>query len=186
MRRERKRRLLACLLVTLFIMIQTIRHMFEGVRPFDWLMLFIEIAVVGLILYEIIADALRRRAEARRERFIHEQIIALTQRLTKGKRLHGGVPNTTTCNPQTAERMDNVWIEQVGMWITDTEKFLSSRSPRASAEFMALIDSGPVNLYVGNTPHGYFLRKESAEWYGNLTIHLENLQRIMSTPEAYF
>jgi hypothetical protein len=108
------------------------------------------------------------------------------QRLTKGERLHGGVPNTTASNQQTAERTNGVWIEQVRAWITDTNALLSSRSPKASAEFMALADAGHVNLYVGNAPHGFFLRREAAEWYMNLTIHLENLRRILSTPEAYF
>ena len=47
-------------------MCNTIRHMFENVRPFDWLMLAIEVAVLFAILYEIIMEGVHRRADARR------------------------------------------------------------------------------------------------------------------------
>jgi hypothetical protein len=53
----RRVRLLIFLVLTLFAMGNTVAHMFTEVRPFDWLMFAIEVAIVILILYEIIADA---------------------------------------------------------------------------------------------------------------------------------
>lgn len=91
-----------------------------------------------------------------------------------------------TCNLQTAQNINGIWIAKVRAWITDTDAFISTNSQKASAEFMCLADAGHVSLYIGNAPHGYILKNETAEWYAKLTIHLENLRRILSTPEAYF
>jgi hypothetical protein len=157
--------------------------LFGDYGPLDRLL---EMTVVALILYEIIAEVIRRRAEARHKLFIHEQTLALMQRLTKGERLHGGVPNTTNSNQQVADRDNGVWIEQVREWVAGTNSVLSAHSPKASSEFMSLADAGHVNLYVGNAPHGFYLRGESAGWYKALAIHLENLRRIVGTPEAYY
>jgi hypothetical protein len=38
--------------------------MFDGVKPFDWLMLGIEVAVLIAIVYEIAVSHLRHRVEA--------------------------------------------------------------------------------------------------------------------------
>lgn len=161
-----------------------LRHwLFGEYGPFDRL---VELAVLAAILYEIIAEVVRRRAEAKHKRFINQQILGLTQRLTKGERIHGGVPNTTASNEQSAGRANEAWIAEVRTWITETNVLLFSHSPRASTEFMSVADAGHVNLYVGNPPHGYYLRREAIEWYRNLAIHLENLRRIVNTPEAYF
>lgn len=156
--------------------------LFGEYGPFDRC---VELAVLAAILYEIVAEAIRRRAEAKHQRFVDQRAIALTQRLTKGERLHQTVPNTTSTNAQAADSLNAPWIEQVNKWITDTNMLLSS-SRKASAEFMALADAGPVNEYVGNPPHGFYLRKDAAQWYYNLAIHLENLRRIINTPRTYF
>jgi hypothetical protein len=160
--------------------------MFEGVKPFDWLMLFIEVAVVGLILYEIIADGFRRRAEATHRRFIDQQALELMQSLARGRRWLGAVPNTSYCNKPVADQLDTAWIKDVQAWVRDTNSFLQKHSPKASATFMSIADAGHVSTVIGNHPHTYIVRGQAETWYVALTVHLENLQRIVTTPEAYF
>jgi hypothetical protein len=157
--------------------------LFGEYGPFDRA---VELAVLCAILYEVIAEIVRRRAEARHRQFIWQQTVALTQRLTKGERLHGGVPNTTYMNDQMRDRTNDAWIVDVRAWIADTNSLLASQSAKASREFMTLADAGHVELYIGNAPHGFYLRGNCAEWYRDLAIHLENLRRIISAPEAYF
>ncbi|HKI00012.1 MAG TPA: hypothetical protein VJ999_12960 [Candidatus Sulfotelmatobacter sp.] len=171
------------LLITLPIMVRTIWSMFEGVRPFDWLMLFIEVAVVGLILYEIIADDIRRRAEARHRLFVDTQTVALAMRLTLGERLQRAIPNSSFAATKAAE---DVWRRDVDSWTETTQLFLAGHCSQAAAEFMRLTDVEHVIAYVGTQPHGYYVRGESVNDYRNLIVRLENLRRIISRPEAYF
>jgi len=156
--------------------------MFEGVRPFDWLMFGIEVAVVALILYEIIADAKRRRRENQHKVLVDIQALALSVRLTQGERLQQAVPNELLI---TDQRVASAWIKDVQAWIEETKLFLASRSSKASTEFMLIADVERVSIYV-SSPNGFYVRGESATWYRSLVVHLENLRRIISRPEAYF
>jgi hypothetical protein len=173
---------LACLAITILFMCATIIRMFEGVRPFDWLMFGIEVAVVALILCEIIADTRRRRAETKHKLLVDTQALELSMLLTQGERLQLSVPNELLI---TDQRVVPAWIKDVQGWIEGTKVLLSVRSPKASADFMLIADIERVSVYVGS-PNGFYVRGESATWYRNLVIHLENLRRITSRSEAYF
>jgi hypothetical protein len=105
---------------------------------------------------------------------------------TRGEHLRGAVPNTSTSNEHLATRNNSNWIQQVENWIKEADSALGVLSSQASAEFMALPDADHVSVYSGNHPHGFYVREPAAAIYRALTIHIENLRRIIRTPEAYF
>jgi hypothetical protein len=143
----------------------------------------IEVAVVILILYEIIADARRRQAERKHTLLVDTQVLALSLRLSEGERLQLAVPNELIVSDQ---RVGPAWTKDVQSWVEETKSILSGHSAKASADFMLISNPDRVSLYAGTFPHGFAVRGESAAWYKNLVVHLDNLRRIISRPEAYF
>jgi hypothetical protein len=65
--------------ITMLALCHTIGRMFEGVKPFDWLMLVIETAVLLLILYEVIVGIIRHRKERRREKGLKQIVTSLSK-----------------------------------------------------------------------------------------------------------
>src|ERR1700675_1509953 len=121
--------------ITLLIMCDTIRHMFEEVRPFDWLMLAIEALVLFLILYEVIADSRRRRADRRRNVFINEKVSALSIFMDKGLRIKETVPDPQVLSDTSSIKQ---WRTDVRVWTEESNAFLATLSPQASAAFMLI------------------------------------------------
>jgi hypothetical protein len=159
-----------------------IRHMFENVKPFDWLMLVIEAAVLIVIVYEVVIEGVRRRAEAKRRAFIDAQALALSVLWDKGRRIQSVVPDPLLI---TDTRIITDWIAEVEAWTQETQSFLAV-SPRASASFLSVTDAGKVNLNIPVPGRIISLTGPPQAPYQRLVVQLENLRRIIDRPDAYF
>jgi hypothetical protein len=164
MSRGRRARLLVCVAITLLIMVNTIRHMFEGVRPFDWLMLVIEAAVLLLIAWEIGRD-IRHKWKMRAR---HDELFVY---LDKGNKLHWNAP--LSFDAPTA--VVGEWESAVKKWVQDTTGFLKRYSPQAAAMFLQEVDS--TYFEVANNPEF---------WDTAVYERLRNLREIMEKCDVYF
>jgi hypothetical protein len=160
MSRERKSRLLVCFAVTVLIMGNTIRHMFEGIRPFDWLMLVIETAVLALIAWEIGRDIWHKRKMRR----WHDTLSGL---MSKGQKLRWRQPNDD--EPVAA------WENSAKAWIRETGDFLEQSSPKAAAWFLQEVDSSY-----------YEISRNKHFWDTALFTRIQNLRDIMEKCDVYF
>ena len=99
--------------------------MFVGVRPFDWLMFFIETAVLALIGYEVVADWRRRRTEQRRLAMLNDRVLTISRWMDKGRRIQSTVPDPQISNMQIV----NPWLAIVKDW-TQAQMPIWSVTPR--------------------------------------------------------
>jgi len=173
----------AYLALTVLLMCNTIRHMFEGVKPFDWLMLGIETAVLLLILYEVIVGVVRHCAATHRQKELKQIVTSLSQLMDEGLRLHKSVPDTA--KEETA--VLQLWMTNTKAWGDKTSAFLASRSQQASGAFLLVHDSSSADSIVF-TPSGEFFYVASPvrEHYQRLLTQLNNLRHITEKPEVYF
>jgi hypothetical protein len=123
MSRSRGFRLTACLILTVIIMCNTIKHMFAEVRPFDWLMLVVELLVLLLIAAEVIPGWLHWR----HKRYATTCIMAF---LTDGQRLQDTIPRSSATDEQAI-----AWIEELTNWILRVQAFLEKNAKQAVAIF---------------------------------------------------
>jgi hypothetical protein len=84
-----------------------------------------EALVLFLILYEVIADARRRRADRRRNVFINEKVSALSIFMDKGLRIKETVPD-----PQVTSDVSIIkqWRTDVRVWTDESNTFLATLS----------------------------------------------------------
>jgi hypothetical protein len=163
-------------------MISTLKDLFSGSRPIDWVMFVIEALVLLVILYEVIAGEVRRRKEAKRRTFLDARVVELSRARDEGKRLISVVPDAGTVSAQTRQP----WVKAVADWTESTEKTLAGYSPHAADSFMQPIEAQTVDVVV--TAHGrtFTLCEEIRTIYAKLFIRWENLCRILERPEMYF
>jgi hypothetical protein len=163
-------------------MCNMIGHMFQGIRPFDWLMFALEALVASLILYEVVVSGKRHRAEQRRQSLTNERVLVLSKLMDKGLRIKSTVPDPSgTSDFQIIQR----WMDTVQAWADETNSFLASHSSRASAAFLLVTDAGNMDSVVYASGRQFILIAETRAWYQRLIVQLENLRRIMERPEAY-
>jgi hypothetical protein len=155
--------------------------MFEGVKPFDWLMLVIELLVLLAILYEIIKGELREKRERRRQGILDEKGRSLSRLLDKGLRIKATVIDPAITNPQ----LHGTWISSASAWIEETRSYLAT-FPRASAAFLETSNAGSVDNVASASGRHFVVTGEVGKSYQTLILHLENLHRISERPEAYF
>jgi hypothetical protein len=167
MSRGRRSRLLAAFAITVLIMVNTIRHMFEGVRPFDWLMLVVEVAVLLLIAWEIGRDIWHKRK-------MRLRYNALFEHLNKGQQLHWSFPQLgpNACNRD--ERLE--WENSAKNWIKETAAFLRRVSPKAATMFLREVNDSYFSDVVNNPDF----------WLTALFERLRNLREIMEKCDVYF
>jgi hypothetical protein len=143
-----------------------VSKMFDGVKPFDWLMLVVEILVLLLIAYEVGTTVLHRLQTKRR-------LASLFALMHRGQELQTTVPGSGTTDDQAV-----AWKSSVEAWANDTHKILATYSPQASARFL----HNPVvsrGIYRG-------IAQNAQGYYESLMMRLENLRAIMEKPEVYF
>ena len=163
----------------------TIRHMFDGVRPFDWLMLVVELLVLLLIFYEVIINLIHRRKERKRRLALGLIVTSLAGFMEKGCKLQLDTPDpiTTTWGSITP------WIDSVKLWAKDTSAFLAQHSSRAATAFGLIGEIGvltnpqPVYKEPGSS---FPIEGPQRESYQRLVAQLTNLRSIIEKPEAYF
>jgi len=138
--------------------------MSEAACPIDWLMLAIELLVLVVIAGEALLSWRSWRGKCKKR----AQILAL---ISKGQVLERCPPNFNE-----VARV-NEWVQQVGSWAKETDNFLKTCSPQASAEFLS-------NL--GVSPLSYPQMAPGAElWYKTILVRLSNLRNIMEKPDTY-
>lgn len=141
------------------------KHMSEATRPIDWWMRTIELLVLVVIAGEALL-ALRRWYDKRKK---DAQILVL---IARGQELEGCPPGHTEL-----ARVDG-WVQLVETWIAQTDNFLKTCSPQASAEFLS---------NVGRLTVSYPMIAPGAEpWYKMLLLRLSNLKNIMEKPDTYY
>lgn len=175
-------RRLACLAITLVFMAKTLQHMFEGIKPFDWLMLVIEALVLIVIIFAEITGWMRRRRESKRKSFLNAKSLELSKVMDVGRRLILTVPEPDFTSPQASK----LWIEAAAVWTDKACKSVSLDSPRAAADFMLAAESQNINTVLSTHGRNIVLHGDIWETYWRLVTRLENLQRIVERPEAYF
>jgi hypothetical protein len=175
-------RRLACLAITLLFMANTLHHMFEGIRPFDWLMLVIEVLVLIVIIFAEIAGWMRRRKESRRHSFLNAKSLELSKMMDTGQRLMSIVPDPAFASPQAFM----FWVQTAADWTDQVSKIMSPHSSRAVADFMLATNSQHIDAMVSAHGRNFALSGEIWETYWRLVTRLENLRRIVERPETYF
>lgn len=187
-REKRSARLLIYATITLLAMWNTIRHMFEGVRPFDWLMLVVELAVLLLILYEVIVGILRHReAEKRRKQLANVSRI-LSGFMIEGQNIRGKTPDPHPSASGSGDAV-TIWINLVTAWHTKVAQYLSSVSGRAESAFslIASVEQTGAWLLHQSTPGtGFYVTGHAGTYYRNLLAYLQNLQGIIEKLDVYF
>ena len=159
--------------------------MFSEVRPFDWLMLIIEVLVLLLILYEVIANAVHAYKGRKRELALSLIVTSLTEFMEKGRNLQLGTPDPSMSSPDEV----STWIDSVKLWAKDTNDFITRHSLRATVSFALIEGTGVMaNPQVVYTESGYSFPIEGPqrESYQRLVVQLNNLRSIIEKPEAYF
>jgi hypothetical protein len=89
--------------------VQYNQHMFEDVRPFDWLMLVVEILVLLLIGYEVGITVWHKRAVRRR-------MAAAVLLMRRGEEIEAAVPRSANIDVAAVA----LWKESVDAWMTET------------------------------------------------------------------
>jgi hypothetical protein len=162
----------------------TIKRMFEGVKPFDWLMLVIETAVLLLILYEVIIGIARHSSAKRRQGALKQIVASLSQLMDEGLTLQRGVPDTA----KEESRVLQSWMTDTNVWADKTSKFIASHSRQAAAAFLLVHDSSSADTVVF-TPSGdgfFYLASPVREHYQRLLTQLNSMRQIIEKPEVYF
>ncbi len=150
--------------------------MFEGVRSFDWLMLWVEVLVVLLILFEILRPMLAERKMRKRVSKVYD-FVSRGQMLEHTTPMDGGMILDQQVKANRSAAVD--WRTEVQSWIMDTNKFLKTCSPQASAKFL---DDSRMSHFSDTTVR---FGQETRAQYEVLNCRMSNLQEIMQTPTVY-
>jgi hypothetical protein len=146
-----------------------LRCLFFDVRPFEYLMLVIEVLVLLLIAYEVGSGVWHRIRRTRRSRRV------LT-RLSDGQALQHAAPRRSA-DPATI----SLWTSNVRAWIDETNTLLCKYSLEASIAFLH-------NRGGADTSFGSALREVAdgaQDPYVTLQERLNNLRSIIENPEVY-
>lgn len=111
--------------VVLLIMLDTLRRMTEGIRPFDWVMLAVEVLVLVFVGGESITSFLHRRK-------VEKGKQALRGFINRGQALLNTLPAGSADWPQ--------WEQSALGLIEEVKKYLGKRSPDALEAFLAETD----------------------------------------------
>lgn len=160
-----------------------LRHMFGGTRPIDWLILAVDALVLLVIVYDTLADALRRRRERKKQSMLNERVVPLSRLMDRGRRIQSIVPDPSiTSEPRIIQN----WVDSVGQWTEETNGILVANSAAASAAFLLTAHAEQMDTAVYSGGRQFFLTGAVKQPYQQLVVKLENLRRIIGRPEAYF
>lgn len=178
-------RLIAYAAVTILALCNTLRRiMFEGVKPFDWLMLGIEAAVLLFVAYEVgvtITNQIRGGIYRRRLRRITADLRGF---LSSGNMVRNKVPSWS----DGLHGHTQPWAESAQLWITDVEKYLTDVSPdRGLVEFRHTpILALEQRRHMDEHGRIWHISGGIGDIYQQLSIRLDNLHRITLRCEDYF
>ena len=156
--------------------------MFEGVRPFDWVMLVVEILVLLLIAWEIGREEYFRRNDRNRKAALKKIADGISGFIERGQKLVIEVPE---CRDDFSPC--HAWMGRVAQWSYETIQFLSTHSPAASAAFLLVGDSQSLDNVVRKRDGSSFrVAGNLREWYQELSVRLSNLHGIKEKADVYF
>jgi hypothetical protein len=154
-------------------MTYTICCLFEDVRPFDWLMLVVEVAVLLAILIFEVRAICRERHHDREQRdrriLVAQRVAALRDAMSKGQKLR-------LCTPGSGDPHVEEWAQAVTNWGEETRVLLESFSAHAGAVFVTQMSSSP---HITGSEGALFE-------YISLISRLDNLRGIIEKPDVYF
>lgn len=151
------------------------RFFMDGSKPVDWLLFWVDILVLGAILWFELPEWKHRRKAAKFAR-------ALLPYMERGREIQASIPE----NPHGENKDVTAWIEQAKLWHHETHAFISGVSPRAALVFTSVSDLSADNRKIvdqfGGIWHisGFF-----GDVYQILQARLDNLQKILERPEVY-
>lgn len=177
-------RLVTLAAISLLVTGNTIRRMlFLGIKPFDWLMLAVDVLVLGLILYEVIAGEWRHSRDRKLQRRRADVVTTLSGFMEKGQKLLTRVP----C-PELAKKLEvDLWQVEAQSWSKEVGEFLSGISPRALTAFRIIPGTGVMAQGVyAESGASFMIDGPLRHSHQRLVSHLENLRGITEKPEAYF
>jgi len=159
-------------------MCYTLNHLIlEEIRPFDWIMLAVEVLVLILIAVEIFIFTGPEWWHGIQAKKKAAKLIPF---LAQGEALR----NLISKSPNQDQ---NQHRENILKWDKETQDFLAAIAPRALSAYMHIVrlqanDSAVLSANGQLHPvHGLF-----ADAYRVLQSRLENLQKIIETPVLYF
>jgi hypothetical protein len=177
----RRRVRLLVLIPTLTAMWSTIRHLFSGIRPFDWMMFVIELLVLLALLWF-------EGLEVWHQIKLRKRVSSLIRYMDAGQTIQNNLHTLT--EPLFAGRITEetlAWMMEANMWSQTTREFLALHSKQASAAFLLVVNMRTSDRDIYTQRYGTFhLSGEVGNCYQILLARLDNLRRIMERPEAYF
>jgi hypothetical protein len=154
--------------------------MLEGVKPFDWLMLGIEAAVLLFVGYEVGVTISHQIGGVTRRRRLHGIAADLRGFLASGQIVRNKVPSWMN-------GYDQEWAESAQSWITAVEKYLTDRSPdRALVEFRHITLAQEQRQHMDVHGRIWHISGGMGDLYQQLTARLDNLHRVALRCEDYF
>ena len=135
-------------------------------------MLFLEVAVVLLIAWEIYRDECSRLAEKKKHRLFGERLALIREALDAGYELRRTVPVFMGDNNDV-----NAWLQALNGWFVHTHGILQSFSQQAGLTFA---EGRPQSTSFPMVASGAEIP------YAQLLLWLTNLQNIMEKPDVYF
>ena len=107
----------------------TIAHMaMESIRPFDWVMLAVEVLVLALIAYEVWIGFHERRIKRLRDRFLAGRRELLSEFSVEGESLRRKIPKHLGVESDGPERE---WCDLADSWGKRIVESLEQVSPKA-------------------------------------------------------
>ncbi|MGA3264225.1 MAG: hypothetical protein ABSC47_09295 [Terracidiphilus sp.] len=168
-------------------MCNTISHMFDGVRPFDWVMLIVEVLALVLIGYQVWLAFRERRTKQERERLLAAKRSWLSGIMARGEQLRQDTPvEAATFYDHATFRP---WLESVDVWGRETAESLSKECPKAAIVFNLMRPAGTAHViaYTPNKAGSPFqVSGKIREAYVRLVEQLANLTEIMEKADFYF
>jgi hypothetical protein len=156
-------------------MIDSLYRLFKDARPIDDLILAVDFLVLAVIVWVEVGEKWHKRT-------LRCRVSELVHLLEKGQKLQSSTPSRLASSDGAPS-----WIEEVGRWSAETQDFLASRSSRASFAFMHVVNAAMADREVHRSDGtAFYLGGAVADIYQVLQVKLDNLQRIMEKPEAYF
>jgi hypothetical protein len=158
--------------------------MFDGVRPFDWLMLIVKAAVLLLIIYEV-GVTINGQIQARKRGKVAAKLADF---MFEGQTLAQTTPNRQLHQSAHYYDMFTQWARGVENWRIDVAQHLSGLSPRAANAFLLITSSeanasNQVHLLDGGS---FQLSGYERDIHQAHLAHIATLQHIIEKPEAYF
>jgi hypothetical protein len=143
----------------------TFPHVFTEYRPVDMVILLLEFLVLLMIVCQLVARTMHKRAIANR-------LMELFYAMAEGQELQAIAPHRTDERSAGSGK----WRQSVQEWITQTSKMLERCSAQAAISF---IHNPDLTL---THPNGIAAPSE----YDSLVVRLNNLRGIIEHPDAYF